>query len=243
MGSESNSTPKLPLLNIPPNLLPDHSDMPTPPLHTSASVPFRWEEQPGKPRPSTALIPTTLSHQDPNTTGPTTKCLDLPPRLQSLEYPKMTKMPSPTTVLDGPSAGLLLAFRSSSFRFRRERQGSLGSFTVGSPERGLLGDMVLSKRLESKERGLFGSLGRRTTPGRGKKEVGGGGSIVFSPSIDKIEDFCGDGPREKICRMRRNGSFSSMYEPRSHFWETIYEGFKQVLPWKSKKPKKEGFIV
>ncbi|GFY90202.1 hypothetical protein Acr_07g0003990 [Actinidia rufa] len=212
MGSESNSTPKLPRLNIPPNLLPDHSDMPTPPLHTSASVPFRWEEQPGKPRPSTALIPTTLSHQDPNTTGPTTKCLDLPPRLQSLE-------------------------------FRRERQGSLDSFAVGSPERGLLGDMVLSKRLESKERGLFGSLGRRTAPGRGKKEVGGGGSIVFSPSIDKIEDFCCDGPREKICRMRRNGSFSSRYEPRSHFWETIYEGFKQVLPWKSKKPKKEGFIV
>ncbi|KAK7338075.1 hypothetical protein VNO77_18673 [Canavalia gladiata] len=56
----------------------EKSGMLTPPLHTSASVPFRWEQEPGKP------IPFLLTHSDL-----LPKCLKLPPRLL---------IPSPTTL-------------------------------------------------------------------------------------------------------------------------------------------------
>ncbi|GAU37399.1 hypothetical protein TSUD_361040, partial [Trifolium subterraneum] len=81
----SKKIPKLPLLNPSPLMYsPERSGTKTPPLYISASVPFVWEEEPGKPKPCTDIVtfsnPTTLI-----------KCLELPPKLQS-----------PTTVLDGP---------------------------------------------------------------------------------------------------------------------------------------------
>ncbi|KAJ1429473.1 hypothetical protein SESBI_08241 [Sesbania bispinosa] len=56
VDAEHSKTPKLPLFNHPPMHSPERSGMVTPPLHTSASVPFGWEEEPGKPRPCTALV-------------------------------------------------------------------------------------------------------------------------------------------------------------------------------------------
>ncbi|KAF7137793.1 hypothetical protein RHSIM_Rhsim07G0003200 [Rhododendron simsii] len=187
----------------------------TPPLHTSASVPFRWEEEPGKPRPCTALITTTqtLSHQDPHSIDTpnyyNNKCLELPPRLQSFTDPKMS---SPTTVLDGPYSFPL--FQSSSFRFtttrRRERQGSFGSSCGGSPERGQFGNVLLSNKSSSSSSvtvdhegnnkgrssgGFFGSWRRKSSSSshrRGKSEVGGGGgggSFVFSSSSVDLAGF------------------------------------------------------
>ncbi|XP_057498022.1 uncharacterized protein At4g00950-like [Actinidia eriantha] len=231
---EPSSTPKLPLLSLPPIKSPEPSGTLTPPLYTSASVPFRWEEEPGKPRPSTALLllPTT-----------TTKGLELPPRLQSMDS-KMTKIPSPTTVLEGPDMPL---FQSSSFRFTRERQGSFGS-SCGSPEGGQFGSpVVLSKTLGSKGKGrLFGSWRRKPTLKRGKKDVVVGGSSVFSSSLDLVDfgdDESGSAKGKNMARVSRNGSFSSLSQVRPHFWETIYEGFKQVLPWKCTKSRKDPLII
>ncbi|KAF7154073.1 hypothetical protein RHSIM_Rhsim01G0174300 [Rhododendron simsii] len=265
MGSEVDqpapiSTPKLSLLIIPPESLPeDHLVH----FYTSASIPFLWEEEPGKPRPFTDQLIAAVSVSDhPNNGGP--KCLvDLPPRLQSSES-KTTKVPSPTTVLDGPYVGLMPIniVQGVPFGFKREsrRDGSTGSnYSVRSPERGLLGDMVLigKKGGESKESrgGLFGSFGRRwSTVGR-IEELGG---MVRSSSMKSLADSGGDEggrrsrwePLRKIRRIgssrkiRRTGSFSSLSEAsRSNFWATMYEGFKQVLPWKSKQAKNEGLTT
>ncbi|XAR53946.1 hypothetical protein NMG60_11028890 [Bertholletia excelsa] len=209
------STPTLPLLALPPMPSPDRSGTLTPPLHTAASVPFRWESEPGKPRPCTALI---AALPDPNSTA--LKCLELPPRLQALVDSKMTKTPSPTAVLDGPYVG--------SFR-------CIG--TGSSPER---------RQPERKERRVFGGWGRKGTKKRGKEEVGGvvggGGSFVF-PSLMEIVEFTGSESGTKSGRLSRDGSFSSFSQAKTHFWAAIYESFKHVLPWRSKKQKKEGLVI
>ncbi|KAK9280208.1 hypothetical protein L1049_013895 [Liquidambar formosana] len=222
MGSETdyelNSTPQLPLFSIPPILQsPEHPGMLTPPLHTSASVPFRWEEEPGKPRPCTTL--TTITNSS------AFKCLELPPRL--LTEVLITKMPSPTTVLEGPYMGRP-GFQSSSFRFNGEGEGSF-RFSGGSPERGQLGAMVLSKRRQ-KDRGFFGYWGRRKWNLKGKREVDGG-SFAFSTAVEKEGGGYGSdgsggggggggggGERVKRTKIRRSGSFLGVSHSRSHFW-------------------------
>ncbi|KAJ7962599.1 DUF688 domain-containing protein [Quillaja saponaria] len=240
--SEPSSIPKLPLLSIQLMQSPERSGMLTPPLHTSASVPFRWEEEPGKPRPCTALTPFI------NSTDFVHKCLELPPRLQI--DANNTKLASPTTVLDGPYMGRP-KIQSSSFRISKECYGSFshergskeyyGSF---SHERGQLGTILLSKR-GLKERGWFGSWRRKAF--KGKREVNGG-SYVFPSSVDRESDSgssaFGDGhtdTRAKVTKIKRTGSFSSPSHVRSHFWTTIREGLKQVVPWRSKKLKKDGY--
>ncbi|XP_004502667.1 uncharacterized protein [Cicer arietinum] len=77
------------------------------------SVPFKWEEAPGKPRHYH-----TQSELDNNTVRTT---LDLPPRLLFLD-PKLD-VPSPTTVLDGPYVGRAMSF-TSSYRTPRDNWNS-----------------------------------------------------------------------------------------------------------------------
>ncbi|CAL5383172.1 unnamed protein product [Camellia sinensis] len=247
---EASSTPKLPLvLTIPlPLQSPEHSGMLTPPLHTSATVPFRWEEEPGKPLPSTTTTTTTTTTAiTPPPSPPNKYFLELPPRLQIMESSKMTKMPSPNTVLDGPyHLGMMPpVFRSSSFRVRRrERQGSFGSSCESPSERGQLGALVFLSK-EERGGGLFGSWRRKQQHYPRKEVIGGEGSFVFSsPSSMDLADFVGGGKVKKMSRIRRNGSsFSSLSQVKSHFWASIYDGLKQVLPWKSRKSKKDGFII
>ncbi|XP_059634398.1 uncharacterized protein At4g00950-like [Cornus florida] len=242
MGSEAEAeasfTPKLPLFLIPPMQSPEPSGMRTPPLQTYASVPFRWEEEPGKPRPCTTLM--TLCNEP--------KCLDLPPRLLITES-KITKTPSPTTVLDGPYVGSSSrsVFQSSSFRFIKEREGSFrrgggASGRMTSPHKGHLGTMILTKRGHNNDRGFFGSWGQRTLKRKGSKKEGGGDSFVFSSSIDMGEESVSNNDRVKMTSIRRNGSFSSLSKARSHLWTAIYKGFKQAIPW-NRKSKKEALII
>ncbi|KAL5572135.1 hypothetical protein UlMin_021732 [Ulmus minor] len=233
MGSEAGepeliSTPKLPLFTLPPMQSPEHPGMLTPPYQTPVSVPFRWEQEPGKPRPCTTLI--SLS----NPVDLTPKCLELPPRLL------LDKLPSPTTVLEGPYPGRTRV-QSASFRLSGECYGAF------SPERGQLGTMVLGNR-KVKVAGWFGSWRRRVFF-KGNKEVNGG-SYVFPSSVDRASDddgfieesSRGNGKKKmnRARRARRAGSFSSLSYPRSQFWSTIYEGLKHAVPWKSKKLNK-GF--
>lgn len=215
MGSETeselSSTPRLPLLFNPHvhacMQSPQRSGTLTPPLYAaSASVPFRWEEEPGKPRSCTSL-------SNPIDFRP--KCLELPPRL--LLDANVCKLSSPTKVLEGPYMGKQ-RFQSSSFRIIRRE--CYGSFHMScSPERGQLSTMVLSKR-GLKEKGLLGSWrwGRRAFTG--KREVAGA-SYVFPSSMDR-EVEGGNEEEEissknvKITRIRRSGRFST--HTRSHFW-------------------------
>lgn len=134
MGSEAdyeaNSTPKLSLFSLP-SKPPEPTGMLTPPLRFQASVPFQWEEAPGKPRQCTKT--TTESSSKPKCA----RSLELPPRLL-LSESKMTNTPSPTTVLDGPYVG-----RSISFRF-----------SLRSPE-GLVGKKVAKDKGGSMRWGSF----------------------------------------------------------------------------------------
>ncbi|GMH00400.1 hypothetical protein Nepgr_002239 [Nepenthes gracilis] len=238
MESEAEAEPtsilQLQLLSLPPLKSPEPPWTFASPLHTVASVPFRWEEEPGKPRPCTAL-------SLPDNNG--VKCLELPPRLLRSES-RMIKTPSPTTVLEGPYVGRSIFHSSSSLRFLRRRNYQ-DSFDCGSggssPERGLLGTMMLSEKVMSRDRGLFGSLRRRTFSFRGKREVVSMGRFVFP------DKECGDGSgserREavKVTRVGRKRSLLGLSQARSHFWATIYGALKQVIPRRSTKWKKDGF--
>ncbi|CAI9774189.1 unnamed protein product [Fraxinus pennsylvanica] len=109
------STPKLSLskLRYKPR---EPLEVQTPPLQPLVSIPFHWEEAPGKPR-TTATIP------PPPNNKTACRCLDLPPRLLN-DAAKITNMPSPTTILDGAYLGGS-GSRTLSFSFRKVSHGSL----------------------------------------------------------------------------------------------------------------------
>ncbi|KAK9665232.1 hypothetical protein RND81_14G099300 [Saponaria officinalis] len=96
------------LVATPPKLtltsFPSHKPLPatpgalTPPLHPMVSVPFEWEEAPGRPRPG---ITSGLNNSKPKSF----RCLELPPRIAHVTNS------SPTTVLDGPKLGRTLSHR------------------------------------------------------------------------------------------------------------------------------------
>ncbi|XP_022898414.1 uncharacterized protein At4g00950-like [Olea europaea var. sylvestris] len=223
VGQDSDCTPKLPLFSktVPPMMQsPYHSGMLTPPLHTLASVPFQWEEEPGKPRPCTALI------ELPNPKSTETKCLELPPRLFMESTTKITKTPSPTTVLDGPYVGEP-KFSSSSFKSLGEAKGSFDGSSSKSPEKVQLRTVVICKK-GHKRRGLFDSWGKKT--------------ITFKDRKKEIGDDSA-GTKAKIGKLTRNGSFSSFTQARSHIWDAIYEGFKKLMPWKNRKSDEEKLKV
>ncbi|XP_027333246.1 uncharacterized protein LOC113848068 [Abrus precatorius] len=189
MGSEKKKlhphqpkTPlKLSLLTLSrPNVPPE---LPTPPPRTAASVPFQWEEAPGKPRPC-------HTRSEPKGSDGVARTLELPPRLVLLE----TKVSSPTTVLDGPYVGRAMSFTSS---YRSSKDTWNANF-ASSRWSG-------SKNPE--------------------------GSFDFS-------NWSVEGTRKvKITRVRRRGSFFSLSHGSSHLLASIYEGFKQVVPWKRRQEK------
>ncbi|GAB4844612.1 hypothetical protein Ancab_038012 [Ancistrocladus abbreviatus] len=242
--AEPSSILQLPLFTLPPII---SSELLASPLHTAASVPFQWEEEPGKPRQCTSLSPLSTTNS--------LKCLELPPRLlMPNELGKLTKTPSPTTVLEGPYVGRSI-FHSSSLRFprnnkRSNQESSSSSFDGGSggssPDRGLLGSMVLinSNRL-NRDKGFFGSLRRRAFSFRGKRVVKPSeGDFVF---YENEADDGGDGRMEtvKVSKMTRKNSLLGLSQATSHFWATVYGAIKQVLPrrstTKAKWKKKDAF--
>lgn len=196
--AEKSSIPTLPLFSIPPIQSPEPSGTLTPPLHSTASVPFRWEEEPGRPRAYPTISKPTIS-------------LDLPPRLL-LTDAKVAKLPSPTTVLEGPDT-----FRSFSFRIPPERRRRW-SFGEGS---------------SSPERGSFlGSWKRRVlnlSYLKGKREGDGVSFVLSYSSVDGEGEGEGEGESSsssngggtmvKLTRVARSERLSS--QARSHFWVSI----------------------
>ncbi|KAK4364178.1 hypothetical protein RND71_015536 [Anisodus tanguticus] len=174
------STPKLPLSLSTPTMKLKYSSQHstgilTPPLNTTlVSIPFKWEEQPGKPRPCTDLIISIFNDHKP-------KCLEPPPA--RLYYLENTKMPSPTTVLDGPYSNI---------------------------ERGKLGTLVLYNKNNKvhSSRGYWWHrfVKRRRVGGGNRKETGvGEGNFVFSSSshVDSTNSSV------KMARDRRNAKSNS----------------------------------
>ncbi|XP_073145041.1 uncharacterized protein At4g00950-like [Henckelia pumila] len=216
-------TPKLPLMN---KMSPQRSGTATPPLQASVSVPFKWEEEPGKPRLCTALI---ALHE------PEAKFLELPP----CRMPLITKTPSPTTVLDGPYN--LSRPKFSSFRIFRENHDSFDSYSSASPE-SAVDDMWIGKKINGRRTPANGFLSRTNLKWRGgKREFGGDVVGYFSPvysvaGCDSDTESCKKVKMEgKLKRLASISTISDRPTTRTKLWAAIYEGIKQVIPWKSAK--------
>ncbi|KAF5732432.1 hypothetical protein HS088_TW18G01127 [Tripterygium wilfordii] len=194
--------PKLSLFSLPNK--PNHEEPPgflTPPLRTSASVPFQWEEAPGRPRPST------IAHTKPKLKN--ARSLDLPPRLL------INEDNSPTTVLDGPYMG------KGGWSFRR------------SPSE------IWGPKKDRPAAIFFGSTRWRSFKKSTKEAVGSSSFDYFSSSssiaADKSSTVGSNGnPKLRITRIRRRTSFMRFSDKltRSNVWASIYESFKQVVPWR-----------
>ncbi|KAL1203106.1 hypothetical protein V5N11_015350 [Cardamine amara subsp. amara] len=117
------ATPKL-LFTIPLTRASETPGLATPPVNIAGSIPFLWEEAPGKPRVSDENKPP-LSKLN---AGGVVRCLELPPRLLS----SATNEASPTTVLDGPYA---IPRRSLSV-IRRSEKASEGRFDFSGSTNG-----------------------------------------------------------------------------------------------------------
>nr|XP_027103552.1 uncharacterized protein At4g00950-like [Coffea arabica] len=146
-AASPTSTPKLSLYKLPSKQRQPPPVMFTPPVTTSAaSIPFQWEEVPGKLRPDfrPTSSPAAAAVKDKKNSS-VARCLDLPPRLLNnknntstaphsiIHHPPskqlfpVTNDSSPTTVLDGPyphGAGGPSFSRSSAFSLPKTR----GSF-------------------------------------------------------------------------------------------------------------------
>lgn len=106
LGYDPSPTPKLSLFSLPDKLHESPARMLTSPIHTLASVPFKWEDAPGKPSP-----PCMPQSDEPKID----RCLELPPWL--LAKAQESNLPSPATVLDGPYEPRSLSLgKGSSFR-------------------------------------------------------------------------------------------------------------------------------
>ncbi|XP_038896089.1 uncharacterized protein At4g00950-like [Benincasa hispida] len=211
MGSEekawgNSEVPKLPLLAIAAMESPDRSGMLTPPVHTSVSVPFRWEEEPGKPR---------LCFTSPNI--PTqTNSLELPPRLFLMD-PKIPKLPPPI-----PS-------QKGFFQFPKQ---CFGSFRFHKTQ---LGAMVLRKRGVLIEKEWFCWLGKLNF-GRKGEVGSAFGSVFPSSLEDGIVAERSSSRMKVAVTKKVGTFSSCLLQPKADFWGSIGEGFKQInIPWKSKK--------
>ncbi|KAK2658655.1 hypothetical protein Ddye_005188 [Dipteronia dyeriana] len=208
MDSSSDEAPKLALFSFPSK--GKEAPPPPPPVHTGASVPFQWEEAPGKPRPG-------CTESKPSSTA--ARSLELPPRLVLTDQVKVNNNgSSPTTVLEGPYVARSLSYTLSL------RKGPGEGWGKGSS----------SRQSNNKESVLFGSSRWVTTTVK-KNDKAVGGTFDFFASADDIGHGSrgGGNTKVKITRVsKRSGSFRSLSSSTSHFWTSIYEGFKQVVPWK-----------
>ncbi|MED6161781.1 hypothetical protein PIB30_063953 [Stylosanthes scabra] len=180
---------------------------PPPPQTTPVSVPFKWEEAPGKPRKPPC-------HVDINNPKHT-KTLELPPRLLFLEYSnnKVSTMdlPSPTTVLAGPYVGRAMSF-TTSYRTPRDNTVTSNSFSNFGSAR-----FASSKNItEDDSEGIFDFFQHNNTP----RSSSNNKKLKFS----KI-------PRRYLSLSNNHSNTNS------HFWASIYESFKQMVPWKRKQEK------
>ncbi|PWA45815.1 hypothetical protein CTI12_AA512510 [Artemisia annua] len=168
------------------------------------------------------------------------KCLELPPRLTKIE----SKTLSPTTVLDGPSdlKGKTSTLLSSSFRFSKESRRRLEgrhnkSFDScdgwSTPVEDNSGQHVMLLGGGS-AKGIFGSFRFNNNSNKHNKVKG---SSVISPLSTMDNSFFEE---KKGKRLRRNSSLSKV--TRSHFWATLYEGIKHVVPWR-KRSKNERYSL
>lgn len=192
---------KLPVLPTKPNT---HSHSLSSPIHSSmaASVPFSWEEEPGKPKQHSSSSSSSTSPLTSycSSSPETHKSLELPPRLLSLEKDggSATKLHSPMTVFDGPYS-ITRSKRMDSPSFRMMVKGSGDCY--GSFRSDIYGDLEDveedSKQQDTssgslalvKKRGRLGFFGFRRRRALKRKTEFGRGSYVFPSSVDRESEY------------------------------------------------------
>lgn len=185
----SSTPPKLSLFSLP-RQPSEPPGMVTPPLHASISVPFQWEEAPGKPRPFGII--------DPNSKPKSARSLDLPPRL--FADAKVAHFSPPTTAVDDPISGRDLS-SSLSFRFP-----DTWAETATATREGKDGKYVGSRRWMSFRK-------KKEIPMGGSEiSLSGGGADDGGHNVGS-----GDGEtRVKITRFRSRRSFFRKPNSKSH---------------------------
>ncbi|KAI4326489.1 hypothetical protein MLD38_031799 [Melastoma candidum] len=167
-------------------------ETPERPVQPPVSVPFQWEEVPGKPKQcySEDVAPPRL--------------LDPPPRLWDCSRSMFSNTPSPNTVLDGPYVGSEAGTKSvRAFSFRK-----MLFFNGGGSFRSSRGPSTPEKQEEQQKQGESKRWGILHERGDGDCE--------------------GDVENEFSSSFRRE--FAA--ETTKKLWETLYESFKQVVPWR-----------
>ncbi|CAI9302274.1 unnamed protein product [Lactuca saligna] len=261
-GEPVSTPPKLSLFSLPtkPSTL---QDGPTPPPNTVATIPFLWEEAPGKPRRPT-------STDDPPKSK-TVRSLDLPPRLTTTVGTATSNVtnssggieiiPSPTTVLGGPYE-CVYTFNKSMLGSPEKVVGcsnysgrSKGKITM--PLRNLMRKekspvkLISSWRWDS-FRDIGVDKGDRSPAvkfcswrwdsfrdmGGGGKSGGSscrsvGGSGSLSSSFDDFQKSLDS--NSKITKVTRKNSFTFLNRSSSGFLAGMYGTFKQAMQRKSRR--------
>ncbi|KAF8107146.1 hypothetical protein N665_0126s0064 [Sinapis alba] len=205
MGAEKEAAAmKLPVLPI---KLNSHSHSMSSPIHSSiaASVPFSWEQEPGKPKQHSSSSSSSSSSpltSDSSSSPETHKSLELPPRLHFFEKDggSLTKLNSPITVFDGPySMTRSRRLDSPSFRmmvkgsgdcygsFRSDMYGDLDDVDEETKQQNMSSGGSLALVKKRRGLGFFGFSRRRALK---RKTEFGRGSYVFPSSVDR-ESVCG----------------------------------------------------
>uniref|UniRef100_A0A2P2NJ23 Uncharacterized protein n=1 Tax=Rhizophora mucronata TaxID=61149 RepID=A0A2P2NJ23_RHIMU len=184
---------------------PQEPPPPAPPISSSVSVPFRWEEAPGKPRACTSAQSKAKN---------TPSCLQLPPRL--LNQAKVANVPSSTAALDRHDPSLP---RSLSFG-----QGRLASLSEN------WGWKVKTERIIGMS-SRWGYLNKNKEELENlfdfpRSVIDRSAAVAHGNASTK--QVC-------ITRIRRRSNFLNFSPTRSHLWISISAGFKQVVPWKRSK--------
>ncbi|KAL9815974.1 hypothetical protein AtNW77_Chr4g0272701 [Arabidopsis thaliana] len=231
---------KLPVLPTKPNT---HSHSMSSPIHSSisASVPFSWEEEPGKPKQhstssssSSSSSPLTSYSSSPFETH---KSLELPPRLHLLE--KDGGSHDDIKRMDSPSFRMMVKGSADCYgSFRSDIDGDLEDVEVDSKQQENLSSGSLAVVKKRGRLGFFGFRRRRAL--KGKTEFGRG-SYVFPSSVDRESEYsrkeeeeekedkrfgyddtdgisCSQSSRfcdVKISSISRTGSFSTLPAPPS----------------------------
>ncbi|XP_024971166.1 uncharacterized protein LOC112510101 [Cynara cardunculus var. scolymus] len=245
---ELSTPPKLSLYSLPskpPTLPPDGL---TPPLNTVATIPFLWEEAPGKPRAT-----------DDPPKSKTVRSLDLPPRLTTTTTTTTTVspmnngvgiqiVPSPTTVLSGPYEGVL--YGSNTLLESPEKapvvcSKSKSKGKMRMPLRKLMrkdrSPVKFSswrwdslKDMEGGRMERSPSLKLCSWRWDSFRDMGGGGSLCSSfDDGQKAVDHSGD----KLGKVTRKSSFTFAGDATntSSFLTNMLGTFKKAMPWRSRR--------
>ncbi|KAL6541496.1 hypothetical protein OROGR_010982 [Orobanche gracilis] len=210
---ESSSTPRLSLSRLPCKRR-EPIQMLTPPIHPLLSVPFRWEEVPGKPR---AAAQVTAREPTPVGKSKVARCLDLPPILLR-DDAEIMNMPSPATVLDGPYVGRSLSL-ACTFSFRK-------GVVVGR-------DDIAFEPVMTRGGGRFGS-GRWGSFNEEEKVGTGRGNFDLPQTLGGVFKREKNVKITRVERKRKRRSLFNLPSMNSNLLD-IYASFKKAVSWRCRR--------